>query len=174
MILQTTLFEYISIWGVKPNLMLIIPVFFGLRDGQMTGAIIGFICGLIEDSFSSGPRGVNALSKTLLGFSVGSLKGGILRDSLTSRAIVIFLATFLNEIFLFMIFFILDLTDSFLKSFKSVIIISAFYNTALGLFFFYFSIHPLSSPLGEIFLEILTNPQKRPVRLLRLKLLHHS
>jgi rod shape-determining protein MreD len=136
-ILQATLFNYLGVGGARPSLMLIISVFFGLQDGPLAGAVVGFACGLVEDSLSSGPMGVNALARTLLGFIVGSIRGRIFRDTLWYRISVLFLASLLGQTMPFAILYVLDRADSFLNNFRNIVLLSALYNTLLGSFLFF-------------------------------------
>ena len=136
-ILQATLFDYLDIGGVRPSLLLIITVFFGLHEGPLVGAVVGFICGLFEDSLSSGTIGVNALARTLLGFIVGSIRGRLFRDTIWYRTGALFIASLLGETMVFSILYVLDLADSFLRSFRNVILLSALYNTLLAPLLFY-------------------------------------
>ncbi|MDH7512580.1 MAG: hypothetical protein QHH14_06520 [Clostridiales bacterium] len=48
-----------------------VVLYFGLVRHEAFGAIIGTVCGLLQDSFSSGVFGLAGLTKTLLGFSTG-------------------------------------------------------------------------------------------------------
>ncbi len=48
-----------------------VVLYFGLVRQEASGAVIGTVCGLLQDSFSSGVFGVAGLTKTLLGFSTG-------------------------------------------------------------------------------------------------------
>ena len=48
-----------------------VVLFFGLARNEVFGALMGTICGLLQDSFSLGVFGVGGLTKTLLGFAAG-------------------------------------------------------------------------------------------------------
>ena len=140
-VLQATLFNYLDLGGVRPSLLLITTVFFGLHDGPVSGALVGFICGLLEDSLSSGIMGVNALARTLLGFTMGSVRGRLFRDTLWYRTAVLFLASLLGETMVFTIRYVLEIEirDSSFSNLRNVIFLSALYNTLLApLLFFSF------------------------------------
>jgi len=53
------------------NAFSVIVLVFAIREGEVFGAALGTICGLIQDSFSLGVFGVAGLTKTLLGFAAG-------------------------------------------------------------------------------------------------------
>ena len=52
-ILQSTLFEHIAIIGIKPNTMIIVVVSIALMRGELEGAFMGMITGLLQDCYFS-------------------------------------------------------------------------------------------------------------------------
>ena len=71
LVLQSTIFEYIQIGGIKPNLALIIIIAYAVLRGDIEGAILGFFSGLLQDMFSGRVIGVHALLGTLTGYFCG-------------------------------------------------------------------------------------------------------
>jgi rod shape-determining protein MreD len=65
-------FMEINVW--RPDLVLIIVLFFGKRFGSMQGSTTGFILGIIQDALTSMPIGISALPKTLAGYAAGKIK----------------------------------------------------------------------------------------------------
>lgn len=53
------------------NAFALVVVTFSVRRGEIFGAALGAVCGLVQDSFSLGVFGVAGLTKTLLGFWTG-------------------------------------------------------------------------------------------------------
>lgn len=53
------------------NIFLITVVYFALKRGEVEGALIGMLCGLIHDSFSIEVFGVAGISMTLTGYFAG-------------------------------------------------------------------------------------------------------
>jgi rod shape-determining protein MreD len=72
-LLQTTLTQYLAVWGLSPDIALIWIVYLALRRGQITGTVAGFFTGLVFDLLSGndGMLGLAALSKTAGGFMAG-------------------------------------------------------------------------------------------------------
>lgn len=70
-ILQLTVIPLISIQGIIPDMILIILLFYTLKEGQLYGTIMGFVFGLLFDIISGGVLGSAAFSKTLAGFIGG-------------------------------------------------------------------------------------------------------
>mgnify|MGYP001595770706 CR=1 FL=1 len=48
-----------------------VVLYFSVRRGEVFGALLGTMCGLVQDAFSLGVFGVAGLTKTLLGFWAG-------------------------------------------------------------------------------------------------------
>ena len=66
-ILQVTLFNYIRIGAIAPNLLIILPIFFGLLKGKKEGIFVGICSGFIYDIFFSGILGFSMLIYTVIG-----------------------------------------------------------------------------------------------------------
>ncbi|MBL7994770.1 rod shape-determining protein MreD [bacterium] len=60
---------FLSIGHSTPDLLLILTLFVGIRLGQISGSLFGFLAGLLQDVLI-GFYGLNALCKTIIGFSV--------------------------------------------------------------------------------------------------------
>lgn len=50
-LLQSTVCQMIAIASIKPNLLIILIVSFGLMRGRRAGMLTGFFCGLLTDIF---------------------------------------------------------------------------------------------------------------------------
>lgn len=53
------------------NFFTLAVIYFAVKRGELYGACLGTVCGLIQDSFSLGVFGIGGLSKTLMGFLAG-------------------------------------------------------------------------------------------------------
>ena len=71
LVIQTTIIPLISINGVIPDLIIILLVFYTLRNGQIYGTVLGFIYGLLFDLFTGSLLGSSMLAKSLAGFIAG-------------------------------------------------------------------------------------------------------
>lgn len=71
LILQSTLCEKISVASIKPNLLIILIVSFGLMRGRRSGMMIGFFCGLLSDIFFESIIGFNAIIYMWVGYLSG-------------------------------------------------------------------------------------------------------
>jgi rod shape-determining protein MreD len=70
MVLQAALLQRIEIAGIRPDLLVAFVVYLGWMRGPIAGTLGGFLVGLIQDLDASGPLGLNALCKTIVGFAV--------------------------------------------------------------------------------------------------------
>jgi len=80
-VLQTTVFHEMPILGVKPELLYLVTIVIAMLDGPASGSIAGFASGMAEDFLLNQPKGITALSLTLLGYSVGLLRQYIVSPS---------------------------------------------------------------------------------------------
>lgn len=70
-ILQSTVCQMISIASIKPNLLIILTVSFGLMRGRKDGMLTGFFCGLLTDLFFESVLGFNAMLYMWVGYFSG-------------------------------------------------------------------------------------------------------
>lgn len=70
-LLQSTVCQMISIASIKPNLLIILTVSFGLMRGRKEGMMTGFFCGLLTDIFFESVIGFNALIYLWVGYFSG-------------------------------------------------------------------------------------------------------
>ena len=81
LLLQTTIASDLRIRGVSPDFMLLVTICAGLAGGADTGAIVGFVAGLLIDLFlHATPFGLSALTYCLIGYGVGVLRRTVLRE----------------------------------------------------------------------------------------------
>ncbi len=70
-LLQSTVCPMIAIAEIKPNLLIILTVSFGLMRGKRDGMLTGFFCGLLTDLFFESTLGFNALIYLWVGYLSG-------------------------------------------------------------------------------------------------------
>ena len=79
------MFPHLRIFGVVPDLGLVLAVAVAYRSRPEAGALVGFVAGLGYDLFLETPLGLSALSYALDRVRVGVLAGGMLRSPAGSR-----------------------------------------------------------------------------------------
>jgi rod shape-determining protein MreD len=81
-VLQTTVFSTgLRVFGVVPDIGLVLTVAIAYQQGSERGAAFGFAAGLAIDLFLDTPIGLSALSFALVGYGVGVVKSGVVRSS---------------------------------------------------------------------------------------------
>jgi rod shape-determining protein MreD len=94
-LLQATIMPHLAIWGVFPDLPLIVVASWGLLRGPREGLTWGFVAGIAVDIFAGAPFGTATLSLTLIGLLSGLSATGALRARIFLPMGFVFLATFL-------------------------------------------------------------------------------
>lgn len=75
-VLQITLGNFISIFSVKPDFLVIFLVVRGLASGPTAGVIWGFGLGFLMDAVSGGLTGMGSLAYSVAGFIAGQVGAG--------------------------------------------------------------------------------------------------
>ena len=70
-IVQLVIIPLISIYNITPNLIIILIVYYALKEGQIFGIILAFILGLLLDLISGGLIGAFMFSFTISAFIAG-------------------------------------------------------------------------------------------------------
>jgi rod shape-determining protein MreD len=81
LLLQTTLLAQVRVFGVMPDIMLLVAIAGGITAGATRGAAFGFASGMLIDLFLPTPLGLSALVFTLVGYGVGVANTGVLRSA---------------------------------------------------------------------------------------------
>ena len=101
LILQTTLIPSIALFGVQPDLLIIVLAFMCLKHGVMPGIYIGFFLGLGLDLYSPVLLGQNALAKTVIGFFLGLFNEKVMRTDPIVKIIILLISFFIHDILFF-------------------------------------------------------------------------
>jgi rod shape-determining protein MreD len=79
---QSTWLGGIALFGVVPDLSLIVLIWVSYKNGQVEGPISGFLSGLAEDFLSTSPLGFHAFVKTTVAAATAVLHGSFFIDRL--------------------------------------------------------------------------------------------
>ncbi|MFC2170790.1 rod shape-determining protein MreD [Calditrichota bacterium] len=72
-LLQIVFIPYISTKSFRPDIPLLVILYFAARRGSFSGVIAGFFTGLLVDSFSAGFFGLSCMAYSVAGFISGKL-----------------------------------------------------------------------------------------------------
>lgn len=132
MILQATFLYRFEIAGIRPDLLVAFVVYLGWMRGPIAGAAGGFLVGLIQDLDAPGPLGLNALSKTIVGFAVAKAGFRVHRASVGVRFAFFLFAMLAHDIVYFAAASLGDI-GLFLKQMLTIALPSALYTAVVVL-----------------------------------------
>jgi rod shape-determining protein MreD len=89
-LIQLLFLDHIKIAGAKPDLLVLLTVFFAIFFGPGAGAEAGFLSGLFKDAYSLDIFGVNTVLLSLTGLIAGSLSPKLFRESKLTQGLLVF------------------------------------------------------------------------------------
>lgn len=131
-IYQSLFSDLLTIHHINLDLPLLILVFVGLTQGPASGALFGFLVGLLLDLHTPALLGLGALIKTFLGYLVGSFKDNLFLESNYSKGGIIFLSLCLNDFFYYLFSSGFDFSYT-IFIFINYSLLSALYTALVGL-----------------------------------------
>jgi rod shape-determining protein MreD len=131
LILQAAVARHIAIGQVAPDFVVVCVVLFGLQRGAIMGSLFGFVVGLIVDLGNPGYLGVNALTKSVLGYGSGRL-GAATSPGVLVLFIVFFVAAFAHDLIYLVLFMWPHMGSAFVTLF-TVALPSALYTALAGI-----------------------------------------
>jgi rod shape-determining protein MreD len=129
---QATVAPALRIGEVLPDLPLIVVVLLALRRGPEFGCVAGFVAGLLQDAAGGGLIGVQALTKALAGFTIGTLAGGLRVTQPLVQVPGLALLTILEGVVRFGLLKLFHFEAPFGQLMLYVVIPQALYNAFLG------------------------------------------
>ncbi len=93
LVLQTTLARLLVRGSIGVDLVLVVVVYLGLREGPTVGILSGTVAGLAQDALTTGVVGIGALGKTIVGYLAGVLGTAFIITQPVPRVLVFFVAT---------------------------------------------------------------------------------
>ena len=131
LLLQTTVFAELNLLGAKPELLYLVTIVFAILEGPASGAIAGFAGGMAQDFLLDAPKGITALTLTLLGYTMGMARQYIVTPSPILPVFLVAGGTCAGVVFHGVVSFLLgELDTSWLYLFR-IALLSALYNAIL-------------------------------------------
>jgi len=130
-LLQSTVFAQLRLLGVRPELLFLVTIVLALLEGPNEGAVVGFVSGLAQDMFLDQPKGITALTLTLVGYGVGMARQYIVSPSPLMPTIVVAIATALGMAFYEVVAFLLGSFDLPVTEAVRIALLTAAYNAVL-------------------------------------------
>ena len=136
LLLQTTVFPELTLLGIKPELLYLVTVVFAALRGPQEGALVGFVGGLAQDFMLNTPKGITALTLTILGYTVGLARQYITSPSPLLPAILVALGTAAGVAFHQGVGFLIGEEDAPFGYLAKVVLITAIYGAILTPIFY--------------------------------------
>lgn len=131
-VLQAAIAPHMAVFGVVPNLLLLVVVTLALFEGPVAGASCGFVAGLLLDLLGTSIVGPWALVLTVVGYVAGTLGAAMFAEGWLLPLTVVFVASLLAELAYGVLLGILGVGGPFLLTLTRLVIPAAVYNTALA------------------------------------------
>ena len=146
-ILQPTLFEWIGVFGISPNVFLVFVVLTALLRGKRAGAVCGAVFGLVFDLLTGRMVGFSGIIFMYIGAGIGMAAEQFLNSSGASvSAVVLFVASFVYTFVYYIAYSMMFGDMGFLTALLRVILPEAVYNSLLGWVMFV----PIRKSFGKI------------------------
>ena len=121
----------------KPDLMLLLVLYYAFSEGPTKAMGIGFFGGFLEDVFSVGPLGLNIFCKVLIGYTVGVIGTRLVTEHPIVMTIIVFFSTICQVALIVLLSFLYRDHVSVWFMFLHVGVPMAFYNSVLAPVSFY-------------------------------------
>ncbi len=132
LILQGVLIGRIQLrWG-RPDLPLILLIFWAWHNNWKQGLIAGFVIGLLVDILFFPLLGLNAFCLALVGFLVAEIRERVYQDNVIFFIILIGAATVLNGIILSFWLLVFNISPSFLEKIVFIVFPTLLYNCIIS------------------------------------------
>ncbi len=104
-LLQSTIFSYLALADIVPNLLIIVTASIALIRGRSEGCVVGFFSGLLMDIAFGYYLGMYALCYMVIGYLLGYFNQIYYEEDITLPLILIGFADFLYGIFMYLLRF---------------------------------------------------------------------
>lgn len=131
-LLQSTVVDYIEIFGVKPNLLLIVTISAALMRTDLNAAFIGLGCGLAMDVLIGKALGWYGIIFFLVCFFIGMINTKLYKDNPLIPIFFIFTSSMVMETLYYSIYYFLRGYEDFIFIFTNLILPESVYNALLA------------------------------------------
>ncbi len=129
--IQCSVFQIFEIASIKPNLLIIVTVAFGLMRGRKSGLLTGFFCGLCLDLFFPGTIGLQALIYMWIGYLSGFFYRIFYDDDIKTPLLMVTAADLIYGVYQYLFTFLLRGRIHFFFYLRRIIIPEMLYTIVL-------------------------------------------
>ncbi|MFZ5652433.1 MAG: rod shape-determining protein MreD [Bacillota bacterium] len=110
--IQVTLLNFFPVFGVKPDLLLILVVLNAFQKGCREGALAGFLGGLMMDIAVGSYIGMNALVLMAAGYLVGLVESKLYKDSTVIIVVLTLISSLFTQFLTYILLYSMDVSIS--------------------------------------------------------------
>ena len=132
LILESTLFQYMRIGGVKPDFVIVFVVAYAILRGKNYSTFIGLFSGILVDLMYGQVIGVNALAYMLTGFLIGQFHESVFKDSYFPAILFNITAVLVYQHIFLLISYFTKVDIIYTNALLNVIIPQCVYNALIG------------------------------------------
>lgn len=130
-ILQTALLSRVRIFGVAPDLVLVLIISLALLEGPLVGAAAGFGGGILRDFLLETPAGLTSLAYLAVGYVVGTVRPYVQSTSVFLPVAAVGAASFVGTVLYALLAFLLGAQADPFGRIARVVVLTSVYNTLL-------------------------------------------
>lgn len=135
-LLQSTIFQTLSIGSISPNLMIIVVSSFGFMGGKKEGMAVGFFCGILEDIFFGRLLGMHAMIYMYIGYANGYFNHIFYGDDIKLPISLISVSELVYGLGTYLIMFLMRSRFAFSYYMTRIILPELFYTLIMTLVFY--------------------------------------
>ena len=127
-IVQTVFVPYLRVFGIVPDLLLVLVTISAVVLGRRYGVVVGAIAGFLQDALSSTDY-VHTISKIAVGYIIGFIKENVLGGEEAISAVTVFLVSIISAVIdiTLLYFFIGKPTPTIYYVFLTIVVYSFYY-----------------------------------------------
>lgn len=135
-LIQTTLFQYIALGSITPNLLIVITSAIGFIRGKKEGLLTGFLCGLLIDILYSDIMGYQAFIYMIIGYLNGYFQQMFYDDDIKLPLLLIGSSEFVYGLIIYICSFLLQSKFDFSIYLYQIILPELIYTLLVTLVFY--------------------------------------
>ncbi len=143
LVVQSTALNFMLIYGIKPDLVLVLVILNGFLRGTREGAFLGFAGGILQDLVGGGYFGMHALTNMAAGYLAGLGEGRLYRDNRVIAAGLTWICTLLAQLIFYLLLVLVRVHVPLFIALVHIIVPVSFYNAlvVLVIYGFYYRSH---------------------------------
>ncbi len=124
----------VSLWGVAPNLTVVVAYAVGIHGGPAKGILVGSAVGIVEDSVSGNILGPNLLGKGMAGYLASFSSGSLFRWTPLLGVLFLFGLTLVDGGIVFLSRTIFEASPTSLSGAVFTLLMQGVLNAGIGFF----------------------------------------